>query len=171
MQKVILSIGSLFILFSFVFVGLSACDEDDGDDGGGNNGGNSSGTTPSCKDGYISCGNTGKCCQSGYPYHGSNGKCYTTLAACQKNASSCTQCGSGSSGGTSGGTCSSGYCLIQQTASVTRCCPSDYPYYVISCSRYNFGNKEDLTKKCVKTVAEISSNCQSSKYTKCSKHF
>ena len=128
MQKVIFSIGVLFILFSFIFVGLGACSKDGG----------------CVDDGYISCGNTGKCCPMQYPYHGGNGKCYETMSDCQQKGTKCTQCGSGNSsgGGSSGGsggggnntqtTCPSGRCLVRGFG----CCPGTHPvYYMGKCYR------------------------------------
>ena len=122
MKKIVMFIGVLFTLFSFIFIGLYSCSEDEYEDrySDGNN-------TITCSTGYIPCPGTGRCCGSQYSYHGDNGKCYTTLSACQQNASECTQCGDGNSGGgTGGGNCSSGYvpCF-----GIDKCCPTGYPYH------------------------------------------
>ena len=123
MRKVISFIGLFIVLFSFIFMGLGSCSDPDPDpfpNIGGDNG--SDVITHSCSDGYVKCGNTGKCCPWNYPYHGSNGKCYSTLGSCRQNASSCTTC----DGAAITKYCNPGNCLITQFGT---CCPSNYPYY------------------------------------------
>jgi len=163
MRKTFFLIGVSFIVFSFLFVGLSSCKKDNengGDDGGGGGGGGTS-----CPSGMISCGNTGKCCSSSYPYHGSNGKCYTTMANCKQKASVCTQCGSGGGGG-GGQTCSPGYCLGSYYGHYF-CCPKDYPHYAAIC----YGGSLD-GKRCFASTNDIKKICTSGyEAVKCSKCF
>ena len=144
------NILGICIMFFAMLIGtlnfMSCKKYDDGSDYGGN--------TNYCSNGYIPCGNTGKCCQPQYPYHGSNGYCYELLSTCQKNASTCTWCEGGYSGGGNGGGgngsgngCPAGYCHV--TNGFNKCCPWSMPHYS---NGKCYATKEDARKDCFSCV-------------------
>ena len=129
MQKIILLIGSIFILFSFIFIGFGACSKDDDD-----NGDDSADYRAYdddidnfindffCGEGYLSCSGD-YCCSVEYPYTGGSEYCYATLAACQRDNDDCKKCG----GGDNPPSCPSP--AYKRCASSLKCCRSDYPYF------------------------------------------
>ena len=86
MRRVIEVIGVVFIVFSFLFVGLGSCKETNGggssSNGGGSNGGGGGNSGNShvydCSSGYCSIGFNYVCCPSSHPYYGGGGYCYET---------------------------------------------------------------------------------------------
>ena len=177
MQKVIFYLGLLFILFSFIFAGIAACDDG------------------SCAGGDIPCPCNGGCCPEGKRTIGhNNGKCYASFDECLDDPESgeCSWCNhadcpdndpttggtisGGSSGGSGGGnsgpprTCPTGQCLAYVNGYV--CCPSTHPWYCHTCDPCVSGQIPSGSRKCFKTEEEITKpNYCRRHYVKCSYFF